>query len=130
MIQEMASGSTKYEINGSTDKDKVFVMRELDDELQISFTVKFRRSNRNYTVELPFAFNMVEVDGGVTLSYLGPRSTASESMVGTFPSIRSFLACFEGTFIVTGKDNAYSLRNMKLTSSTNNNSWITFQYEN
>ena len=130
MMQELASGSTKYEINGSSDKDKVFVMRLLDDELQISFTVKFRRSNRNYTVELPFAFSMKEVEGGISLSYLGARTTGSESMIQTFPSIRNFLACFEGAFIVTGKDNAYSLRNMKLTSSTNNNSWITFQYEN
>ena len=130
MVKEMASGSTKYEINGSSDKDKVFVMREIDDELQISFTLKFRRSSRTYTVELPFAFSMVEVEGGVTLSYLGARTTGAESMVETFPSILNFLRCFEGTFIVTGRDNSYSLLNMKLTSSTNNNSWITFQYEN
>jgi hypothetical protein len=130
MVKEMASGSTKYEINGSSDKDKVFVLRQLDDVVQLSFTVKFRRSNRTYTVELPFAYNMVEVPGGITLSYQGASSTGAESMAETFPTISNFLRCFEGTFIVTGKDNSYSLRNMKLTSSTNSNSWITFQYEN
>ena len=130
MVKEMASGSTKYEINGSSDKDKVFVLRQLDDVVQLSFTVKFRRSNRTYTVELTFAYNMVEVPGGITLSYQGASSTGAESMAETFPTISNFLRCFEGTFIVTGKDNSYSLRNMKLTSSTNSNSWITFQYEN
>jgi len=130
MIAEMAAGSTKYELNGSSDKDKVFVFRKVSDQIQLSFTVKFRRSNRNYTVELPFLFTVEETDGGAKLTYVEPLSDGAKNLVQSFPTITTFLQHFNGTFTIDGKDNKYSLRDLKFTSTTKDNSWFVLQYEN
>ena len=130
MVNEMAAGETKYELDGTADKDKTFTFRKINDQVQLSFKVKFRRSNRNYTVDLPFLFTLEKTDGGAVLTYVEPLSDGAKNLVESFPTIKTFLEAFNGSYTIAGKDNSFSLRDLKLTSTTRDNSWIILQYEN
>jgi len=130
MITEMATGSTKYEISGNTDADKAFTLRKVDGEFQLSFTMKFRRAGKDYTVELPFSYDMQTTNEGITLSYKDARTDGAQSVLNSFPSVKAFLESFNGSYTIVGRDNSYSLRNVRLTSTTKSDSWIVFQYEN
>lgn len=131
MISELAAGTTKYEINGSSDKDRLFYFRKVDDQLQLSFTVKFRRNNRYLTAELLFLYSMETDDNGLlTLNYAEPRGDGGKNIVESFPAVKTFLESFNGSYRVSGKETAFNLREVRLSSTTKENSWIILQYEN
>lgn len=130
MLSEMASGSVKYDLNGNGDKNKTLTFRKSDDELQFSFTVKFRRNNKNATSELIYAYKMEKSDGQITLTYLGARNSAAESFLSTFASVGTFLESLNGTYTAAGIQNSYSLRELKLTSTNDTNHWFDIQYAN
>ena len=130
MVKELKSGPAKYTITQGSDKDQPFYFKKVDDQIQLSFEVSYTTGSTDNYVTLPFLFKFEPTDGGVSITYVEPRDKAATAILASFPTIKTFLESFNGTYTTTGKDNGWSLRDIKLTSTTKANSWIILRYEN
>lgn len=130
LVTELASGTTKYEIDGTSDNEKAFKFRQEGEEIRLEFMLKFRIGGKTRTGELAFGYSWERTANGIKLNYIGSRSDGAQNFYDLFPSLQAFVNSFNGEFIVKGRDNSYSLRNMKFTSATDPNKWMMLQYEN
>lgn len=132
MQDELKASKTSYEIDGNNDNNKLFTMRMADDKLFLDFTVKFRRSNKNYTSTLTYAYTIEKSDNGITMSYdnseEGGTTDGAKTFYDTFPSVKTFVDLFSDQFTVAGVVSNFDLTTVKLTSVNTPSRWMLMRF--
>ncbi len=100
-------------------------VRFTQSEDEILATLNIRASSGASTT-ISYNFSVNTTDTTVNLSYIGPTTTASETVATSVPEVVTFLQSLCGGFSVSAPGSRFNLSDLTLTSSSNSNIWYTF----